>query len=184
MKRDECKKIIAKILRRVTRFSTKREMREGFDRCRYFPLTLLFVYLFGSYLKGREEPNDVDLIIIYEELDSWETAWMGRCDIRGHYSVNTAIKKLCKGIDKEKLSVLTGTNLNQVRQIHPEGKPVNIQEVYLLWSHVDGLLEPFTGSLDEEGYPEPNIEWPTALEEVHLGKLNAERMCGPIKAHS
>lgn len=171
MKRDECKKIIAKILRRVTRFSTKREMREGFDRCRYFPLTLDSVYLFGSYLKGKEEPNDVDLIIIYDELDSWEEAWFWRCDIRGYYSINTAVKKLCKGIDKEKLSVKIGTKLNEARRISPEGKFVYVQEVYLLWSYSDGLLEPF-------------IEWPTALEEVHLGKLNPERMCGPIKARS
>lgn len=184
MKRDECKKIIAKILRRVTRFSTKREMREGFDRCRYFPLTLNSIYLFGSYLKGKEEPNDVDLIIVYDKLDEWENAWLWRCDMRGYYSVNTAVEKLCKGIDKEKLSVLIGTNLNQVRTIFPKDKFVHIQEAYLLWSHIDGLLEPFTGSLDEEGYPEPNIEWPTALEEVHLGKLNPERMCSPIKALS
>ncbi len=174
MKRDECKKIIVKILRRVTRFSAKREMREGFDRCRYFPLTLDSVYLFGSYLKGKEEPNDVDLIVIYDELDSWENAWFWRCDIRGYCSVNTAVEKLCKGIDNEKLSVLTGTNLNQVRKIFPEDKFVYIQEAYLLWSFFDGY--------DLVSEQEVEQEWPTALEAVHLGNPNPERMCGPIQA--
>ncbi len=172
MKRDECKNITAKILRRVVRFSAKREIREGFDRCRYFPLTLDSVYLFGSYLKGKEEPNDVDLIIIYDELDSWENAWMWRCDIRGHYSVDTAIKKLCKGIDNEKLSVLTGKNLNQVRRINPEDEPVHIQEVYLLWHFFDGY--------DLVSEQKVEQEWPTALEAVHLGKPIPERMCAPL----
>lgn len=180
MKRDECKKIIAKILSRATRFSTKREMREGFDRCRYFPLTLDSVYLFGSYLKGKEEPNDVDLIIIYDELDEWETAWMWRCDIRGYWSVETAVKKLCKGIDNDKLSVLIGTDLNQVRKIFPEDKFVYVQEAYLLWSWLDGLESFPRGPLDEEGNPKP--KWPTALEKVHLGKPIPELMCSPIKA--
>lgn len=180
MKRDECKKILAKILRRVARFYDKREMREGFDRCRYFPLTLDSVYLFGSYLKGKEEPNDVDLIIIYDELDSWEEVWRTRCDMRGHWSVATAVKKLCKGIDKEKMSVLTGTDLNQVRRIFPEDKYVYIQEAYLLWSCFDNspvLFPP--GPLDEKGNPKP--KWPTALEEVHLGKLDPGRVLPPIK---
>ncbi len=172
MERDECKKITAKILRRVVRFSDKQEMREGFDRCRYFPLTLNSVYLFGSYLKGKEEPNDVDLIVIYDEFDEWENAWMWRCDIRGHWSVNTAVKKLCKGIDNEKLSVLTGTDLNRVRRISPEGKFVNLQEAYLLWHHLDGY-----DILTEQ---EVKQEWPTALEAVHLGKPIPDRMCAPL----
>jgi hypothetical protein len=60
------------------------------------PLTIDSIWVFGSLAKGKEHPGDVDFVITHEPLSEAQEAYMFEPDMRGHWSPDTAIKKLFK----------------------------------------------------------------------------------------
>lgn len=149
MNRMECRRIVEKIVKRVIRHEERKELKYGLDKCRILPITVSEVYIFGSYLKGKEQPNDVDIIIIHYKMNGYEEEYFWRSDEQGYFSIDTAVKKLTRGIPKENINVLVGTSIEECRIIHPDpnGGYVKIDRIEKVWDeHM--MFEDSVGVLD------------------------------------
>jgi len=77
-----------------------RGRKYGNDKCRYLSICPRELFIFGSYAKGSNEPNDLDFILLYDKLNKDETDYYWRSDMRGNDPKYVAISKIFKNVPK------------------------------------------------------------------------------------
>jgi predicted nucleotidyltransferase len=102
------------------------------ERDRDLPLDIKEVYIFGSFVRGKEEPDDLDLIMVHNELSPKQAELTaGAIEDHGTYldkQMNGRLKSNSENID-----VVYGTSLEAVIQLL-KVKPSTIEKI---WSKDD-----------------------------------------------
>lgn len=115
-----------KLIKKIERIINRIEIEED------LPLKIKEVYLFGSFLKGKREPDDVDIILVHEKL-SLEQAEENIQAIKGYGT--TFEQKMNRRLkaNAEKMDIVYFTNIEYAKQVYPR-----IFEKYLrIWSTED-----------------------------------------------
>ena len=102
------------------------------ERDRDLPLDIKEVYIFGSFVRGKEEPRDLDLIMVHNELDPKQAELTAR-SIEGH---GTSLDQQMNGrlkSNSENIDLVYGTSLEAVIHLL-KVKPSTIEKI---WSKDD-----------------------------------------------
>ena len=102
------------------------------ERGRDLPLDIKEVYTFGSFVRGKEEPGDLDLIMVHSELSPKQAELTSRA-IEGH---GTSLDQQMNGrlkSNSENIDVVYGTSLEAVIHLL-KVKPSTIEKI---WSNDD-----------------------------------------------
>jgi predicted nucleotidyltransferase len=102
------------------------------ERDRDLPLDIKEVYIFGSFVRGKEEPGDLDLIMVHSELGPKQAELTARA-IEGH---GTSLDQQMNGrlkSNSENIDVVYGTSLEAVIHLL-KVKPSTIEKI---WSKDD-----------------------------------------------